>query len=116
MWDTGASLTVVDSSFVEAHSDLFTFEIVDDGLGDSSEELTAIDSTGHDVALRPARMAACTIGGVVFGESPCATMDFEAIDGGGDDLPFRLALGFPLLTMADWIIDTPAGTWSVLSR
>lgn len=108
LWDTGASLSVVDAAFADAHPDLFD---LDPGVASGPD---LIDGQGRTVPFRRARMAASTIGGADFDSTACAVIDLGPVQ---DALgrPLQLGLGMPLLVLADWLFDFPAGTWAISS-
>ena len=60
VFDTGAGITVVDTSFVRAHPDLFTH----------AGQTTGTDSAGEHVTTDLYEMAAVTIGGRAFAPTP----------------------------------------------
>ena len=102
LWDTGASLTVVDEAFAAANPQLF--EVA--GPAD------VIDSAGVPFSTATATMSDCTIGDVHFAPTVCAIHDMSPVN---DTLDTRmdLAVGTPLMVQADWLFDFPAGIWAV---
>jgi hypothetical protein len=99
-WDTGASATVVDQGFWQAHPDLFT------AAGTSA----GTDATGASAASALLRMAPPVIGGRAFAGHPVVAVDLgriRAASGAAVDF----ILGYPTLGQADWLFDFPAGRW-----
>lgn len=102
VWDTGASLSVVDIQFVRAHPDLFEFGA--DGSG--------FDAVGTALTGRHARLAPCTIGARLFEASACIIIDLAALNAVLDE-PINLIVGMPIIRRADWLFDFPANSWHV---
>lgn len=99
--DTGASVTVVDSTFVEHHPDLFA----PDGFSDGT------DATGTRVATAMMRMAPMTLLGSPFASSKVAVVDLSAANA---DLkrPMDLIVGWPILRQGAFYVDHLARTAS----
>ncbi len=102
LWDTGASITVVDQSFFNAHRHLFS-------AGASS---VLIDSTDAQTAIRTYTMAGPNIEAHQFASHRVAIVDLAPANA-RLARPMDLILGYPLLSQADWIFDYPARRWAI---
>ena len=98
LFDTGAGITVVDTSFVRAHPDLFTH----------AGEATGTDSAGEQVPTDLYEMAAVTIGDHVFTPTRVAVIDLPQVNGRMDAV-----LGYPTIRQAVWVFDFPANRWGL---
>lgn len=112
VWDTGAGVTAVDAAFADLHPELF--EPIRAAIG--------IDSSGVEISSELSMMDACTIGGIAFPPSACALVDLSAlndhlrsrsIEEGREHRPMSFIIGMPLIHLADWSFDFPAGRWTV---
>lgn len=97
VWDSGSSITVVDSAFASAHPALFR----------PAGKTVGTDATGATVSTTLVTMDGPVIAGVQFAPSTAAIMDLGAMNE-GVDLPMSLIAGVPLLRQADWLFDLPA--------
>ena len=104
LFDTGASVTVVDAAFAAEHPELL----------DPLPLSTGIDAAGNRGERRMARMAACEVGGRRFDASLAVVVPVRGIQGAADP-DFDLILGVPLIRQADWIIDLARGVWGFAS-
>lgn len=104
VWDSGAALTAIDKAFADANPHLVE-------ITGRSE---IFDTSGARYTAETATMASCTIGGVEFPSTPCFVQDFSPINE-AIDTPLKLAVGAPLMMLADWLFNFPAGTWAVTS-
>jgi hypothetical protein len=100
LFDTGASVTVVDTAFAAEHPELF----------EPLPPSTGIDAAGNRAETPMARMAACEIGGRRFAASLATIVPIRGIRQAGDP-EFDLVLGVPVIRQADWIIDLARGVW-----
>jgi hypothetical protein len=100
LFDTGASVTVVDAGFAAEHPELL----------EPLPPSTGIDATGIRAEMPMARLAACEIGGRRFDASLAVILPIRGIQLAGDP-DFDLALGVPVIRQADWIIDLARGVW-----
>ena len=100
LFDTGASVTVVDAAFAAEHPDLL----------EPLPPATSIDAAGNRAETPMARMAACEIGGRRFDASLGVIVPIRGIQQAGEP-GFDLALGVPVIRQADWIIDLARGVW-----
>ena len=96
LFDTGASVTVVDARFAGLHQELF----IPQGTS------TGVDVTGESVEVRMATMRAPSILGEQLAEALVAIVDLSAANR-TLDRPMDLVLGWTLLEQADWYIDSP---------
>jgi Aspartyl protease len=96
VFDTGAGITVVDTSFVRAHPDLFT----------RAGQTTGTDSTGAEATFDLYEMAAVTIGDRGFAPTRAAVVDLPQVIGRMD-----VGLGYPTIRQAVWLFDFPANRW-----
>jgi hypothetical protein len=100
LFDTGASVTVVDAAFAAGHPELL------EPLPPSG----GIDAAGNRAETPMARMAACEVGGRRFDASLATVVPVRGIQRPGDP-EFDLVLGVPVIRQADWIIDLARGVW-----
>jgi hypothetical protein len=100
LFDTGASVTVVDAAFVAEHP----------GLLEPLPASTGTDAAGNRAETPMARMAACEVGGRRFDASLATVVPIRGIQRAGDR-DFDLVLGVPVIRRADWIIDLARGVW-----
>lgn len=101
VFDTGAGITVVDTSFVRAHPDLFTH----------AGQTTGIDSSGTEATTDLYDMAAMTIGNRGFAPTRVAVVDLPQVNGRMDAI-----LGYPTIRQAVWMFDFPANRWGFAPR
>jgi predicted aspartyl protease len=101
VFDTGAGITVVDTSFVRAHPDLFTH----------AGETTGTDSAGTEATTDLYEMAAVTIGDRGFTPTRVAVVDLPQMNGRMDAI-----LGYPTIRQAVWVFDFPANRWGLAAR
>jgi hypothetical protein len=100
LFDTGASVTVVDAAFAGEHPELL----------EPLRPSTSVDAAGNRAETPMARMAACEIGGRRFDASLAIIVPIRGIQEAGEP-GFDLALGVPVIRQADWIIDLARGVW-----
>lgn len=103
VWDTGASITVVDRAWFAANPGVIDL----DGGADSGQ-----DSSGKTVESATGTLAACVIGGVEFAATPCVVVDFSQVNAHLAQ-PLEVILGLPVLTQATWWLDFPGHRWHV---
>jgi hypothetical protein len=96
-WDTGASLTVVDTAFRESHQRLFT------PIGTS----TGTDSAGQSQETPMYLMSACTTGGITLAAHKVAAVPLPR-----DQMPMDIVLGYPAIRQYVWTMDYPLNRWS----
>ncbi len=93
LFDTGASLTVVDSTFAAAHPDLFA----------PGETVGGVDADGNTGETPLLHMAGLRLLGSAFPQSLAAAVDLQAIQ--RPDTAFDLILGWPVLHQGIFTID-----------
>lgn len=96
-WDTGASVTLVNTSFYEANEELFT------PIGTS----IGTDAAGHSQETPMYLMAACTVGGITLAGHKVATVPLPQ-----DPMPMDMVLGYPAIRQYVWTMDYPLSRWS----
>jgi predicted aspartyl protease len=102
VWDTGASITVVDSNFVARHPALFT----------PAGQSTGIDASGTTLETPMYVMAAATMGGHTFPPVRVAAVDLGPVNA-RIEMPMDLILGYSSLRHADWLFDFPGRQWAI---
>ncbi|MGH3440030.1 MAG: hypothetical protein ACRDRN_26745 [Sciscionella sp.] len=102
LWDTGASITVVDEAFFNVHRDLFR---------DPASSI-GTDATGTSSTTSTYTIAGPTIGGHRFAPHRVAIVDLSSANAQLTQ-PMDLIAGYPLLSQADWIFDYPARRWAI---
>ena len=102
VWDTGASLTIVDTTFINNHPDLFQ------AAGSS----TGTDSTGEQVETPMFIMAESVIGGSVFPPNRVASVDLSFVNA-TIEIPMDLILGYTMQSKANWLFDFPGKKWAI---
>lgn len=100
LFDTGASVTVVDAGFADDHPGLF----------EPLRQSVSIDAAGSYAETSMAQMAACEIGGRRFAASLAVVVPIRGIQRPGDP-GFDVILGVPVIRQANWIIDLSRGVW-----
>jgi len=100
LFDTGASVTVVNAAFAAAHPELL----------EPLLPSTGTDAAGNRAETPMARMAACVVGRRRFDASLAVILPIRGIQQAGDP-DFDLILGVPVIRRADWIIDLARGVW-----
>lgn len=102
VWDTGASLTVVDLNFVQQHPDIFT----------PAGHSIGTDATGSQVETPMFMMSAASIGGHVFPPHKAATVDLAQVNA-RIEKPMDFILGYMTLRKANWLFDFPGKRWAI---
>ncbi len=105
VWDTGASLTVVDLNFVKKYPAYFR------EVGHS----TGTDATGAQMETPTFLMAASQIGGQAFAPCRAAGVDLSGVNA-TLKLPMDLILGYNMLRFANWLFDFPRKKWAITQR
>ena len=105
VWDTGASLTIVDLTFVGEHPALF------ERVGQS----TGTDSTGALMETPMFVMAEMKIDGFGFPPHRVAVVDLSAVNA-TLPVPMNLILGYNLMRQARWLFDFPRRKWAITQR
>ncbi len=102
VWDTGASITVVDMGFVQRHPACFK------ETGHSS----GVDSTGATQETPMYVMAGVSIGGAAFPPHRVAGVDLSPVNA-TIDVPMDLILGYSTLSQTNWLMDFPRQRWAI---
>ncbi len=102
VWDTGASITIVDLTFAKDHPALF------EEVGQS----TGTDSTGVQMQTPLLRVAASRIGDCEFAPFKAAAVDLSAANA-TIEIPMNLILGYTALRQANWYFDFPRRQWAI---
>lgn len=105
VWDTGASMTVVDGSFVQRHPEHFA------PAGTS----TGTDSSGVTMETPVFTMAQAVIDGRTFAPHKVAAVDLSRVNA-TIEIPMDMILGYTTLRQADWLMDFPGRRWRLLQR
>ncbi len=105
VWDTGASLTVVDLGFIRQYPALF------EPAGQSS----GTDSTGAQLQTPMYTMAASTIERYALPPLRVAGVDLSAVNA-TIEIPMDAILGYNVLRRANWLFDFPRQRWTITDR
>lgn len=105
VWDTGASLTVVDINFIENHSELFAKTGVSTGT----------DGAGHSLETPMFVMNEVEIGSTILPKRRVAGVDLSRISDGAE-IPFDMIIGYNIMREANWFFDFPQLRWTILSK
>lgn len=102
VWDTGASITVVDQSFIKKYSDLFQKTGVSTGT----------DATGTSKDTPSYLMSSTRIGSWTFPPSEVVGVDFFHLNSSAE-IPMTIILGYTIFQNANWLFDFPAKQWTI---
>ncbi|HLJ19089.1 MAG TPA: retropepsin-like aspartic protease [Stellaceae bacterium] len=102
VWDTGASMTVVDATFIQNNPEHF------EHAGASS----GTDSTGTTVETQTFTMSGAVIGGRTFPPHRVAAVDLSRVNA-TIEIPMQMILGYTTLRQADWLMDFPGRRWRI---
>jgi predicted aspartyl protease len=105
VWDTGASLTVVDSGFIQRHPDQFL----------PTGTATGMDASGTTQETRMFMMQETRIGGMVFPACLIASVDFSPFNA-TLEVPMEMIVGYNIISKADWLFDFPRRQWALHPR
>ena len=105
VWDTGASITVVDQDFIENNSHLF------EKIGVS----TGTDATGASQETSSYLMSSTRIGSHAFPPSDVVGVDLSHINS-STEIPMTMILGYTTLQYANWLFDFPTKQWAITKR
>ncbi|BDZ46547.1 hypothetical protein GCM10025866_24560 [Naasia aerilata] len=103
LWDSGASLTVVDGEFARTHPRIVVT---------SGSKSSGFDSVGDQVSGTRCIVSECRIGGQLFGPSAGVVLDLGALNAVLPS-PLNVIIGMPLARRADWLFDFPNDRWHV---
>jgi hypothetical protein len=102
VWDTGASITVVDMNFINRHPDYF------EEVGQSA----GTDATGTTVETPMFLMAKAMIGEHIFPPHKVAGVDLSQVNA-TIEVPMDLIIGYSTYRKADWLFDFPHKRWVI---
>lgn len=102
VWDTGASLTVVDMSFIQRHPDFFT----------PAGESTGTDAAGAQVETPMFMMSSASLGGYTFPPHRVAGVDLSHVNA-TLTMPMDMIIGYSTFRRANWLFDFPAQKWMI---
>jgi hypothetical protein len=102
VWDTGASLTVVDTHFIQRHPSFFTLAGTSIGT----------DSAGAQMETPIYILSGAVIGNHQFPPHRVAGVDLSAINT-TLDMPMDMILGYSTLSKANWLFDFPGKQWVI---
>lgn len=103
LWDTGASITVVDEEFVKRNPSLF--ERIGKDIG--------TDSTGESRETDIYIMKNYSINGYEFTSHKVAAIDLSNINSKAN-IKMDMILGFPTIRQMDWYFDFPNRKWGFI--
>ncbi len=102
VWDTGASLTIVDRAFLDRSATYFT----------PAGQSIGTDARGTQVETAMFIMSAATIGGYVFPPHRVAAVDLAPVNA-TLERPMDLILGYSTYRWANWLLDFPRQQWAI---
>ncbi len=102
VWDTGASITVVNMAFIRQHPALFK------EVGQSA----GTDATGATMDTPMFIMSGPRIGGHTFPPHKVAGVDLSPMNANLDN-PMDMILGYSTLGKANWLFDFPGKRWVI---
>jgi len=103
LWDTGSSVTAVDLSFVQAHSEDFQ---------PSHDFMKGTDGAGHELVLKSFRARKITIGSRSFRNVKVVAVDLSLLrENLNPDV--HAVIGFNIIHKADWFFDPAKKVWSI---
>jgi len=102
VWDTGASITVVDMNFINRHPAFF------EEVGQSA----GTDSTGTTVDTPMFMMSQAVIGKQMFPSHKVAGVDLSQVNA-SIEVPMDLIVGYSTYRKADWLFDFPHKRWVI---
>jgi hypothetical protein len=102
VWDTGASLTVVDIHFINRHRAFF--EDAGTSMG--------TDAVGTQIETPMFRMSSCQIGGYLFPPHRVAGVDLSPMNA-TLIMPMDLIIGYSTYSRANWLFDFPRKRWMI---
>lgn len=100
LWDSGAGITVVDTTFHNEHRQLF----------EAAGAATGTDSTGTQMSTPTCTVAAFSVGALTLAPHIAAILDLTPTTTAGGPRT-DLILGYPALSQANWVLDFPARRW-----
>jgi len=103
VWDSGTSLTVADTDFVNRNPEFFR----------EAGQSMGTDSTGHEMTAPLFVMSGVLIGNFPFPAHRVAAVNLSSVNA-TTDVPMDLILGYSTLRHADWLLDFPRLRWALL--
>lgn len=101
VWDTGAGLTLVDTSLVAQHPRLF----------DEVAPMSGTDGAGQTHLTPTYFLGLVGIAGIPFEAQRIAAIDLSGANA-TFERPMDLILGYPTLRQATWFMDLPGRRWA----
>jgi hypothetical protein len=101
--DTGASVTAVDSAFVQAHPEVFR---------STGRQVQGVDGAGHEMFVQLYRAKALTVGPRTFRNIHVIATDLSLLRE-NDHSALYTVLGFNVLRKTDWYFHPQNKVWSV---
>jgi predicted aspartyl protease len=105
VWDTGASMTVVDEAFIRRVPEFF----------DEAGTSMGTDSTGAELETKTYVMTGATIGGHEFPPHRVAAVDLSHVNS-TIEIPMDMVLGYSTLRPANWLFDFPGRRWALVTQ
>lgn len=102
VWDTGASLTVVDTGFISRQPAFFA----------TAGTATGTDAGGNQVETPLFVMAGAVLGRRAFPAHKVAAVDLSHVNA-TIEVPMDLILGYSTLRQANWLFDFPRRCWAL---
>jgi hypothetical protein len=102
VWDTGAGITVVDTSLITQHPQMFN----------EANPTNGTDGAGQTQQTPTYIMQPVTIAGFSFEAQKVAAVDLSAANA-TLHRPMDLILGYPALRQAIWYMDFPGRQWAL---
>lgn len=102
VWDTGASLTVLDFNFIQQHPAYFA----------PAGHSMGTDATGSQVETPMFLMSSARIGGYVFPPHRVAAVDLSPVNA-RIEKPMDMILGYMTMRKANWLFDFPRKRWTI---
>ncbi|MCA9277692.1 MAG: retroviral-like aspartic protease family protein [Phycisphaeraceae bacterium] len=102
IWDTGASITLVDADFVKDHPNMF--KLIGSDIG--------TDSSGRQSETPMYLMKPVTIGGHQFDAHKVVSLSLTKLRDAAS-IPVVFILGYSTLRQARWVLDFPAKRWGI---
>lgn len=102
VWDTGASITLVDTAFVESHPSVF----------DLVGEDTGTDSAGAQQRTPTYMMRSLVIANCPFPPHRVAALSLSRVQS-SSDAPIAFILGYSTLRHARWAFDFVGSHWGI---
>jgi predicted aspartyl protease len=103
VWDTGASITLVNFSFIQNNQEMF------EAIGEEA----GTDSTGQTMVTPIFLMKKLEIAGRIFKPHKVVALDISHIQKVAQ-LPMEMILGYSTLRQADWHMNFPRQEWKLL--